>query len=93
MCCSSPDPSAGRTQIAGRTGGATRSKGPYRDDARLVVATVKDEDDGDGEEDSDEADAEAEQPVVGDGHVAMDGGEQRTPGHHVHDLDRRTDTI
>ena len=25
MCCSSPDPSEGRTQIAGRTGGTTQS--------------------------------------------------------------------
>ena len=48
---------------------------------------MKDDDDDDGDQDCNKADAETEQPVVGDGHVAMDGGEQGTPGNQVHDLD------
>lgn len=52
----------------------------------LFATVVEDEDDGSGEEDGHEADAQAEDPVVGDGDVEVQRGEDGAPNHHVEHL-------
>lgn len=52
----------------------------------LLVAVVEDEDDGSREEDGHEADAQTEDPVVNDGDVEVECGEDGAPRHHVEHL-------
>lgn len=47
---------------------------------------VQDEDDASGEEDGHEADAQTEDPVVSDGDVEVECGEDGAPHHHVEHL-------
>ena len=58
----------------------------------LFVTVVEDEDDGGGEEDGDQADAETEHPVISGSDVAVEGGEEGAPQHHIEHLRERAHT-